>query len=194
MSVLGEIKVARGGKAVALPASRKARALLIYFAVTGRPHRRDRLCAMFWDTPDDPRGALRSSLSKLRTVVDGPDRRRIVATRDSVRFDTTDMDIDLLTIRRRLAGDLHALPTQSLEHAAAAFHGDFADGLDLAKCPDFEAWRVADARTRGAYGHGCCQRSSNVTRRSRKPRWLMRERSQKSIRTFQQFTPPSSAC
>src|SRR5262249_46954127 len=94
MGVLGGIKVARGEKEFVLPASRKARALLIYLAITGRPHRRDRLCAMFWDMPDDPRGALRSSLSKLRAVFGGPDRRRIVATRDTVRFDAGGMEID----------------------------------------------------------------------------------------------------
>jgi DNA-binding SARP family transcriptional activator len=143
MSVLGEVKVARGENAVVLPPSVKARALLVYLAITERPHRRDRLCAMFWETPDDPRGALRSNLSKLRAVVDGPDRRRIVATRDAVRLDATDMDIDLLTVRRTLAGDLGTAPTQTLEHAAVAFRGEFAEGVELANCPDFEAWRVA---------------------------------------------------
>jgi hypothetical protein len=46
MSVLGEIKIVRGGKEFVLPASRKARALVIYLATTGRPHRRDRLCTV----------------------------------------------------------------------------------------------------------------------------------------------------
>jgi hypothetical protein len=61
ITFLGEIEVIRGGKRLPLPTSRKARALLAYLAITGRSHRRDRLCAMLWDTPDDPRGALRSS-------------------------------------------------------------------------------------------------------------------------------------
>ena len=144
MSVLGEIKVARDGKELALPPSRKARALLIYLAITGRTHRRERLCAMFWDTPDDPRGALRSSLSRLRAVVDGPDRRRIVAARETVRLDAGGMEIDLLAVRHRLAGDFVKLPTEILEQSAAAFRGDFAEGLELTNCPDFEAWRVAE--------------------------------------------------
>ena len=149
ISVLGEVKVARGEKAVLLPPSMKARALLVYLAITARPHRRDRLCTMFWERPDDPRGALRSSLSKLRAVVDGPDRRRIVATRDAVRLDDTDVEIDLLTVRRIAAGDLGTVPTQTLENTAGAFRGEFAEGLELTNCPDFEAWRVAhreDAR------------------------------------------------
>jgi TolB-like protein/DNA-binding SARP family transcriptional activator len=144
MSVLGGIKLARGGKGFVLPASRKARALLTYLAITGRPQRRDHLCAMFWDTPDDPRGALRSSLSKLRAVIDDPDQRRILATRDTVRFDVGGMEIDLLAARRRLAGDLAKLTIEVLEQTAAAFRGEFAEGLELANCPHFEAWRVAE--------------------------------------------------
>src|SRR5262249_1845616 len=79
LRLLGEIEVVRAGEPVMLPASRKTRALLAYLAATGRPHRRSRLCSLLWDIPDDPRGALRSSLSKLRAVVDEPGRRRIVA-------------------------------------------------------------------------------------------------------------------
>src|SRR5499433_2914361 len=95
LRLLGEIEVARGGERIDLPSSRKARALLAYLAATGRAHRRDRLCAMFWDIPDDPRGALRSSLSRLRAVVDEPGRQRIIAERDSVRFDDSDVVVDL---------------------------------------------------------------------------------------------------
>src|SRR5262245_48585801 len=62
--VLGEFAVRRNGEDVALPPSRKTRALLAYLAVVGRPQRRERLCQMFWARPDDPRGALRWSLSK----------------------------------------------------------------------------------------------------------------------------------
>jgi TolB-like protein/Flp pilus assembly protein TadD len=144
MSVLGELRLARDGTALELPPSRKARALLAYLAVTARPHRRERLCAMFWDTPDDPRGALRSSLSKLRAVVDGPERRRIVAARDTVRLDSTDIEIDLYAVRRLACEQKHAL-----ERAAQRFRGEFAEGLDLADCPEFQSWLVAqreDAR------------------------------------------------
>ena len=56
---LGEARVLRDGATLELPPSRKTRALLAYLAVTGRPHRRERLCSLLWDLPDDPRGALR---------------------------------------------------------------------------------------------------------------------------------------
>jgi adenylate cyclase len=144
LRLLGEIEVIRGGERMALPPSRKARGLLAYLAATGRAHRRDRLCAIFWDTPDDPRGALRSSLSRLRGVVDTPRQRRIVAERDAVCFDGADAEVDLFAVRRALAPGVDAASTEELERAAASFRGEFAEGLDLPNCPEFQAWCVAE--------------------------------------------------
>src|SRR3954453_22339854 len=62
--LLGELQVlASGQQTLTLPPSKKTRALLAYLAVAGRPQRRERLCDLFWDVPDDPRGALRWSLT-----------------------------------------------------------------------------------------------------------------------------------
>ena len=36
----------------------------------GGSHRRERLCALLWEGPDDPRAQLRWSLSKLRPLLD----------------------------------------------------------------------------------------------------------------------------
>lgn len=57
--VLGGLEVVRGGVPATLPPSRKARALLAYLALARGRHRREQLCDMFWDVPDDPRGSLR---------------------------------------------------------------------------------------------------------------------------------------
>src|SRR5437667_915925 len=86
LRVLGELEVIRDGAPVALPPSRKTRALLAYLALTRRPHRRERLCEIFWDVPDDPRGALRWSLSKIRPFVDDPAYPRLVAERQTVEL------------------------------------------------------------------------------------------------------------
>ena len=118
LRLLGEVEVARGGERLPLPASRKARALLTYLAATGRPHRRDRLCSMFWDVPDDPRGALRSTLSRRRAVVDEPGRQRIIAHRDSVRLDSSDVAVDLMAVRRLLSSGAGPATTPALESAA----------------------------------------------------------------------------
>src|SRR5215470_3824512 len=142
--LLGEVEVVRRGRRIALPASRKARALLAYLAATGQAHRRDRLCSMFWDVPDDPRGALRSTLSRLRSVIDDPGRQRIIADRDSIRFDGSDVEVDLVAVRHLLSSDAAEAPTEALELAAASFRGEFAEGLALANCPDFDAWYMAE--------------------------------------------------
>src|SRR5207249_12282112 len=81
--VLGSFAVLRHQTRLPLPRSKKTRALLAYLAVTARAHSRDRLCAMFWPVPDDPRAALRWSLSRLRPLVDERDCRRIIADRES---------------------------------------------------------------------------------------------------------------
>src|SRR6185503_1003775 len=143
LRLLGEIELTRGGKPVALPASKKTRALLAYLAVTAKAHRRERLCTLFWDVPDDPRGALRWSLSKLRALVDEPDRPRIAGGRETVALDTDGLDIDMLTARRRAEGDGN-VPLAALKEAADLFRGEFLEGLDLSTCPEFEAWRAAE--------------------------------------------------
>jgi TolB-like protein len=143
LRLLGEIEMERGGERLTLPASKKTRALLAYLALSARPQRRERLCQMFWDVPDDPRGALRWSLSKLRGLVDEPDRARVVAERDSVALDAADIDIDLAEARRRLAGGEAALSPAALGEIAGLFRGEFLEGLELANCPEFQAWRAA---------------------------------------------------
>lgn len=59
ISVLGKISVEGPAGDLPLPPSKKARALLGFLAATRRPHRRDQLCEMFWDIPDDPKAAPR---------------------------------------------------------------------------------------------------------------------------------------
>src|SRR6185369_17932295 len=69
LRLLGPISVIADGEPLPLPASRKTRALLGYLAAEGKPVRRERLTHLFWEVPDDPRGALRWSLSKLRGLL-----------------------------------------------------------------------------------------------------------------------------
>lgn len=141
---LGDLEVVRGGQTLALPPSKKTRALLAYLALQPRAFRREALCELLWEIPDDPRGSLRWSLSKLRRLVDGPDHPRIVADRSHVRFDPAGVDIDVLALHS-LAGDgLAAATTADLQAAAERFRGNFLEGLDLANFHDFHAWCVAE--------------------------------------------------
>src|SRR5215213_5201066 len=116
--LFGELEVSRGVQRLVLPPSKKTRALLAYLVVTRRLHRRERLCELLWDVPDDPRGALRWSLTKLRGLVDEPGRSRIIANRDTVAFTPDDAAIDLLTLRELLKQGLDSIPLPSLVQGA----------------------------------------------------------------------------
>lgn len=144
--LLGELRVKHAGVRLELPPSRKTRALLAYLLVTGREHRRERLCSLFWDVADDPRGALRWSLSKLRALVDQPDQRRIVATREQVVLQTSGAAVDLHGLRAALPGrkNVEAAPSALLEHWAGAYSGELMEGLDLPDFHEFQAWLVAE--------------------------------------------------
>src|SRR5262245_19578408 len=96
--MLGPLAVVRDGEAVAMPASRKVRALLAYLALAAHPVRRTQLCELLWDAPSDPRGELRWSLSKIRSVLDGPEQRRVQASADVISLDLSDCSVDVLDI------------------------------------------------------------------------------------------------
>ncbi|MEM5516933.1 alpha/beta fold hydrolase [Henriciella sp. AS95] len=138
IQVFGPVRVIAGGEDVALPASRKTRALLAYLAMTGRLHRRERLCDLLWDLPDDPRGALRWSLSKLRSVFDRDDVTRIVADRERVQFDIEGVDIDFLKMRD-IANGNEARPEDLIE-AWEMTESELLEDCELPNQPGFSAW------------------------------------------------------
>lgn len=140
LRLLGEPALIREGQACALPASRKTRALLVYLATTGRPQRRDRLCSLLWDLPDDPRGALRWSLSKLRGLVDSPDRARLITEGEHVALELSDVAIDLEALRACARGE--ADPGKLAPEAP--WFDPFCDGLELGRCEEFNAWLATE--------------------------------------------------
>jgi TolB-like protein/DNA-binding SARP family transcriptional activator len=145
--VLGEFEVVRDGDTVTLPPSRKTRALLAYLALIRRRHRREELCQTFWDVPDDPRGALRWSLSKIRPLVDDPSYPRLVADRQTVELRTEGLDIDLFAAQARAAAEDPG--TDDLARAASLFRGPLLADLDLTANSEFHIWLLGlreDAR------------------------------------------------
>ncbi|WP_373182341.1 BTAD domain-containing putative transcriptional regulator [Halomonas campaniensis] len=144
LNLLGDLELRRDGQPVALPPSRKTRALLAYLALHARPFSREHLCELFWELPDDPRGSLRWSLSKLRRLVDTPERCRLIADRLSVGLNVSDVDIDVLCLQRLVAGELDGSDTASLEAAAVRYRGPLLEGLDLPNFHDFHSWCLAE--------------------------------------------------
>jgi DNA-binding SARP family transcriptional activator len=144
VQVLGPLSVHRDGEPVRLPQSKKTRGLLAYLAITGRAHRRDRLCSLLWDVADDPRGALRWSLSKIRPVVDSETKRRLVADRESVELELTEASLDWRWVRKELASGLDSISTERLKEIESVFEGELLEGLDLIDFDEFTAWCAAE--------------------------------------------------
>jgi len=142
LKTIGELEVLHDGSPVSLPASKRTRALLAYLALTARPHRRDRLCELFWEMPDDPRGALRWSLSKLRPLVNDEAHERLAADRERVMLHADDIAIDIREIADELEGDRPDV--ERLEDIAESLRETHLDGIDLHDQPLFQEWLFAE--------------------------------------------------
>jgi DNA-binding SARP family transcriptional activator len=141
--LLGELELLHGGRVQPLPASKKTRALLAYLVATAKPHLRERLCALLWDGPDDPRAALRWSLTKIRPLLD-VGAERLVADRERVAFEPGDTTVDATLLRDDLRGGVETASTDVLRRTAARFRGEFLEGLDLPSCYRFHEWCVGE--------------------------------------------------
>ncbi|MEM7708521.1 MAG: alpha/beta fold hydrolase [Pseudomonadota bacterium] len=141
VKTLGELTIHRDGEAVPLPASKRTRALLGYLLLTGRSHRRESLCELLWWKPDDPRGALRWSLSKIRPLVKAGDEDRLITDRERAGIDSTQIEID----RRKLAAEIDAEDTAlaRLEQISEKLSETLLDGCDLSDQPTFAHWLTA---------------------------------------------------
>lgn len=144
LKYLGEFEVVRDGRPLALPPSKKTRALLAFLSLNPRRFRRDYLCELLWEVPDDPRGSLRWSLSKLRRLVDESGQQRLIADRTHVEIDTSTLKIDALELQALMRGGMADVPLQELEKAATRWRGNFLEGLDLPNFHDFHAWCIAE--------------------------------------------------
>lgn len=144
--LLGAPEVYRDGSAVALPASRKVRALFAYLVLAPRPTARSQLCDLLWDLPDDPRAELRWCLSKIRRFFDDRDRLRVRTDEDLVQLDCSDCVVDALAVARALERGVDALPVAEVRSLVALFDGDLVEGLDVERSPAFAAWLAAERR------------------------------------------------
>ena len=145
--VLGGLEVVRDGVPATLPPSRKTRALLAYLALARGRHSREQLCDMFWEVPDDPRGSLRWSLSKIRPIVDDLSVPRLLADRQSVELRTEATSVDFL-VAQSCAG-LAGVAIDDLADMAKSFRGPLLSDLDLPENNGFHTWLLGmreDAR------------------------------------------------
>ena len=138
IQTLGDLRVFASDRELVIPPSRKTRSLLGYLLLSGVPQRRERLCELLWDVPDDPRGALRWSLSKLRGVLKHDDVSCIVADRERVSIDASSVTVDIHELVK-LASDEEA-SAESLEAAWKSCRQILLQDCDLPNSPGFSAW------------------------------------------------------
>ena len=133
--LIGALELSHGDRRLLMPASRKTRALFVYLLQTDRPVRRERLCELFFDVPDDPRAALRWSLSKIRTML-GPHADLLIADRERVQIRRDRIVTDVDRLRASLGEENCGDPEAALEEPLP--------GLDLAGLDDWNAWLGAE--------------------------------------------------
>jgi len=144
--LLGPMRISRGEYDLALPASRKVRALLAYLALTPEGVGRSYLCDLLWDAAaSDPRGELRWCLSKIRALVDEPQRKRLLRRGDQVRLDLSGCRVDALELMRA-TGQEPQQTEAALKDLAGRIDGDLLDGHELDRCPRFDTWLAAQRR------------------------------------------------
>ena len=84
LSLLGDLEIYRDGAPLDQLRSSKAKALLCYLAVTGRPHLRPTLLGLLWD--DLPEARAQNNLSKILTYLRQVVGTYLNITREAVAF------------------------------------------------------------------------------------------------------------
>lgn len=142
LRLLGPLSVLRAGAPVPSPPSRKARLLVAYLALAPHPVSRERLCELLWQAPNDPRGELRWCLSKLRALLDEPERARVITREGRVALDLRDCEVDVARVLAATRQGLGRLGDDELEQLQACFAGDLLDGLDVEGSADLQHWLI----------------------------------------------------
>jgi DNA-binding SARP family transcriptional activator/Tfp pilus assembly protein PilF len=154
ISVLGSPSIQVDGAPVEVD-TRKAIALLVYLAVTGRTQSRERLSGLLWPDYEDERAraALRRTLSTLKKALGD---RWVSADRLGVSLDVEAIEVDLASLRAAVkatddhdhsSGALCAGCMASLSDAIDGSQGRFLHGFSLRDAEPFEEWMSLEAES-----------------------------------------------
>ncbi|MEP7140202.1 MAG: hypothetical protein ABI745_11285 [Caldimonas sp.] len=138
LQLLGAVTLRCDGVLRALPKSRKTRALLAHLAVEARPLHRETLCELLWATADDPRAALRWSLSKLRPALETPLGQALRVGSDTVELDLTLVAVDALEAKALLDQPSIGTSDARLGAIELALAAGYARDLDIGD--RFQLW------------------------------------------------------
>jgi len=137
---LGVSEVVAQGRALKFP-TQKTLALLIYLAVEGGYHSREKLMALLWPDSDTKHGqaSLRNDLHRLRIALSGY-TDHILADRELVAFEVGNIQCDW----RRLDDALRQPSIPLLQTALDLYRGNFLEGFTLSNAPDYDEWMFAE--------------------------------------------------
>lgn len=161
LGLLGPPEVRHDGQFVTFR-TRKVLALLIYLAVEGRSHSREKLTALLWPESEEAQGRmlLRRSLLLLRQGLheesESPGQNHILVERDTLGCNfSSALHLDLQVLQKAVQvsrektshspGDATRVDTSravvaQLQAAAALYRGNFLEGFSLDDAPDFDDW------------------------------------------------------
>ena len=128
---------------------RKALALLVYLAVSGRPHSRDALATLLWpeSNQSESRARLRRTLHRLQHA---PGEALLDVGPETIRVQpAVDLWLDSAAFRQHVTIGLPAAPDAALaperlahlEAAVALYNDHFLAGFTLPDSPAFDEWQ-----------------------------------------------------
>lgn len=113
----------------------KVRALLIYLAVTARPHSRDHLAHLLWeDTPATMKVNLRKALSNLRHLIGDV---LVEDAKESISLDPQQVWVDVSEFGRLIQNGF-------VEEATKLYQADFLNGFNVSLSYEFETWALSE--------------------------------------------------
>jgi DNA-binding SARP family transcriptional activator len=161
LAVLGAPEVFHDGTRLTF-ALRKAQALLIYLAVEGGMHSRNKLTALLWpdSEPHDVRRSLRNALTPLRSVLSDASaspHTHLINEGDLLglnRQAPLELDLDVMQQAYQQALRLSTaspqshgtIPMENLQHALSLVRGPFLDGFWLGEETPFDEWVLQQQR------------------------------------------------
>jgi DNA-binding SARP family transcriptional activator len=117
--------------------------LLGFLALTPGPVGRSKLCDLLWEVPNDPRGELRWSLSRLRSVLGADEHRLTTPAPDQVALDVSGCFVDAVAVDKAVQAGVTEMGADELAEACGLFGGELLGGLQLDGSAGFHGWLTA---------------------------------------------------
>jgi len=137
LQLFGSPQISLQSQPLANLSAKKTRALLIYLAVTGRPHSRETLANLLWgETPKTARQNLKKALATLRKNEAVP----LIEQSDRLlRLDENRFSTDVASFKA-IVNNLQGQNLSALQQAVDLYQDDYLSGFDISVSYEFEQW------------------------------------------------------